>query len=179
MHDRRSEKLGLVAQLMYQSRVYQSYPLACLRYWIEPAIELQQIQFLFDHEGTPLAYWTWAFLAPDVEYRLIHDPKVLLHESEWNEGNKLWIMDLVASRGYLRSVISYMKSSIFLNYEKAHSLRRDRDGVVRKVSTWSNRTFPSGEKKENQNLILKMPPEMFASSQTEFFESKRSTKTPV
>lgn len=167
------EQLGLVAELMCQSKVYRNQPLAFLRTWVMPAIEHDQIRFLFDHAGEPVAYWTWAFLAPDVEHRFIHDSHVLLHESEWNEGGQLWIMDLVALRGFIRSVIYHMNNSMLFDYSCAYSLRRNKGGIVRKVSLWN--------RKVDKNVVpplarasplLIMPDEYFSASRTDFLKQK-------
>ncbi len=170
---RRAEKIGLVAELMCQSPTYRNFPLACLSTWITPAIEHRQIYFLFDSAGNPLAYWTWAFLAPDVEERWKHDPKVLFHESEWNEGEQLWIMDMVCQRGYLRSVIAYIQSSMFPGKKQALSLRRNKDGSVKKVSVW-HRNEKFNADYYNNSLINIMPQDAFAASRTEFLSARKN-----
>ena len=170
--DKTAEQLGLAAELMYRSNHYRQFPVACLGAWIKPAIELRQMYFLFDHEGQPLSYWTWAFLAPDVEDRWKYDARVRLHESEWNEGDHLWIMDLVCQRGYLRSVIAYMQRYMFAHHNKAFSLRRKRDGTTRKISVWHRN--PRFDKKYFDSSLLKlMPPESFAASKSDYLESER------
>lgn len=138
--DRCAEQLGLVAGLMCDSKVYRSHPLAYLPRWILPAIAHQFICFAFEERGRPLAYWTWAFLAPDVEDRLIRNPDARLHESEWNEGSNLWVMDFVAPHGYVMDIVRYLQRSFFSRYGVAHSIRRHPDGSVRSESIWRGNT---------------------------------------
>jgi len=163
--DRRAEQMGLVVELMTRFPNYRSYPLVTLSMWVQPAIEHKQIRFLFDRTGVPLAYWTWAYLAPDVEARWISDPKVIFHDSEWNEGNNLWILNFVAQRGYIRSVISHINGYMYPGHELAYSLRRTKDGQLRKKSIWRRQNYGS-----NKHLFFIHPPEAFADSRTNFME---------
>lgn len=134
--------VGLVATLMGQSPRYCEYPIACIPLWLEPAIRHCQIHFFLNHGGVPVGYLTWAWLTTDTEHRLLHDPAVLLHISEWNEGDRLWILDFVLLSGDVRSRLREA-ASVFENYEQAKSLRRREDGTVRKVSTWRRTAFRS------------------------------------
>jgi cytolysin-activating lysine-acyltransferase len=130
--------MGLAAVAMMKSSKYCEYPVACLAVWIEPAVLLNQIHFFFDIGGNLIGYMTWALLAEDTELKLIHDPDVLFHLSEWNEGERLWIMDFVLLDGKLRHVLKEV-FAIFPNALVAKSLRRHEDGRVRKVTTWRRR----------------------------------------
>jgi cytolysin-activating lysine-acyltransferase len=125
----------LVAAMMTRSSQYCDYPIACLAVWIEPAILLNQIHFFSDAGGNVVGYLTWALLAEDTEHRLIHDPDVLLHLSEWNEGDRLWIMDFVLIDGNVRSALKEA-SRCLPQHSQANSLRRRADGTVRKVTRW-------------------------------------------
>lgn len=133
------EKIGMAAWLMTKARDYATYPIACLSAWIEPAVLHDQIHFFLRSEDRrPIGYVTWACLAPDTEHRLLHDPDVLLHISEWNEGRSLWLMDMVLIAGDVRSCIREMHS-LLPTFSSAKSLRRFDDGSVKKVTQW-NRT---------------------------------------
>jgi cytolysin-activating lysine-acyltransferase len=129
------KQMGRVAVAMTRSDNYCHYPIACLAVWIRPPVLLEQIHFFSDRSGALAGYMTWAFLADDVERRLLTDPDVLLHISEWNEGDTLWIMDFVAFRGHLRSCLMEA-ATLFPGHAFASSLRRRDDGSVRKVSRW-------------------------------------------
>ena len=133
-------KVGVVAEIMGLSPIYCQYPVACITLWLEPAIRHNQIHFFYDEAGVPIGYVTWAFLAEDTEYRLIHDPDVLLHISEWNEADRLWILDFVLLGGDLRSRFRET-AALFKYHDCARSLRRRDDGTVRKVSTWHRTRF--------------------------------------
>src|SRR5438552_12392522 len=124
--------MGSVAMLMLQNKKYQYYPMACLLAWVHPAILLKQIKLFYNEQGHPVGYLTWAFLAPDVEEEWNSDPKVMLHISEWNEGDSLWIMDLLAPSGFGRRILRYAREEMFKDFDSAKSLRRNPDGTVRR-----------------------------------------------
>jgi cytolysin-activating lysine-acyltransferase len=139
-----ARQLGTAALLMLQCRRYPYFPMACLTAWIQPAILLRQIKFFFDYKGRPIGYMTWAFLAADVEEKWISDPKTLLHFSEWNEGDRLWIMDFVAPGGFATTIARYASQNMFPGHSEARSLRRRADGSVRCVNTWRRRAGVGG-----------------------------------
>ena len=134
------QKRGVVAYLMATSKQYRAYPLGSLTVWIDPPIATDQLAVFYRwNDSEPVGYVTWALLAPDVEHRWLHDPQVLLHPSEWNEGENLWIMDFLALPGYCEDIVEFIEQNMFVGYLEARSVRRNADGTVRKVSTWRRR----------------------------------------
>jgi cytolysin-activating lysine-acyltransferase len=134
-----TRQLGTAALLMLQCRRYPHFPLASLQAWIQPAILLKQIKFFFDYKGNPIGYMTWAFLAPEVEKKWSSEPRTLLHFSEWNEGDRLWIMDFVAPSGFARTIAAYVSANMFPKFSEARSMRRNNDGTIRSVNVWRRR----------------------------------------
>lgn len=128
-------RLGLAAAAMTKSSIYCQYPVACLAAWIEPAILLDQIHYFYDRSRNLIGYMTWALLAEDAEFRLLNDIDVVFHLSEWNEGDRLWIMDLVVLDCDIREILNEA-FSLFPAFNEAKSLRRREDGTIRKVTTW-------------------------------------------
>lgn len=131
-------QIGMAAAVMAQSPPYCEYPIVCIPLWIEPAIRHQQIHFFLDALGNVCGYVTWAWLAEDAEYRFIHDPEVLLHISEWNEGDRLWLIDFLVLDGSAKTRIRETMA-LFDGSGVAKSLRRREDGTVRKITTWQRR----------------------------------------
>jgi hemolysin-activating ACP:hemolysin acyltransferase len=76
------------------------------RLW--PPILLKQVEFLYDSKGIPVAFATWAFV-DDLTRESLADPRFELHLSEWNAGNLLCLMDLVASGGHLTPMIRRLR----------------------------------------------------------------------
>ncbi len=130
--------LGLAVDSMAKSDEYCQYPIACVTLWIEPAIRHEQIHFFRDASGEVCGYMTWAWLTEDTERRLLHNPNVLLHISEWNEGERLWILDFLVHAGEVRTWIREARE-LFAESTDARSLRRRDDGSVRKITTWKRR----------------------------------------
>lgn len=79
------EQIGFAVSCMHYNRNYSLYPVLTIQYWTEYAIQHNQIKFLFDSRGFPLAYITWAYLEADTEARLLRDPEFRLHPSEWKD----------------------------------------------------------------------------------------------
>ncbi|MCU6199434.1 toxin-activating lysine-acyltransferase [Citrobacter cronae] len=101
------EQIGFAVSCMLHNTNYSLYPVLTIQYWTEFAIQHNQIKFLFDTRGFPLAYITWAYIEVDTEIRLINDPEFRLHPSEWNENGRIWIIDFCCKPGFGRQVIEY------------------------------------------------------------------------
>lgn len=123
---------------MAQSPLYCEYPIICIPLWIEPAVRHEQIHFFRDASNSVRGYVTWAWLAEDAGHRFINDPEILLHISEWNEGEQLWIVDFLVLDGDVKERIRETMA-LFDGVISAKSLRRREDGTVRKVTAWRKR----------------------------------------
>lgn len=75
------------------------YRLASVHHFLAPPARLDQLLFAFNSQGLATGYVAWAYLTEEVSDALAADPDRLLDLAEWNEGCRLWIMDLVAPRG--------------------------------------------------------------------------------
>ncbi len=134
----RFEQLGAVCHLVSRCR-YQIFAAGCMRIWVEPAIELDQIRIYYNAQGDPVGYITWAWLAPEVGVRLATDPQGLLHISEWTEGAELWILDVVAPSGHAADMaLEALECPLFQHAERIRYVRRRADGSVFKVGCLRN-----------------------------------------
>lgn len=100
----RAVQIGHAAKLrlMYGSYESGSYP-----YWhqiVDRAISQHRIKFYSDSAGEIVGYVVWAMLDAEVGERVEAQGKFVLHKSEWNEGEQLWIVDLLIRPGYGRRV---------------------------------------------------------------------------
>lgn len=163
--DRKIEQLGLATKLVSESEFHRNRPpIFIFNSIIMPAIEHGNIHFAFSGNGTPIAYWIWAHLAPDVEQRLLKNPHDVLHMSEWNEGENLWFLDFCAPHGHLNDIIFFIRSEMFRGNDRACSLKFAKYGGIRKVSVWK-RVASSQRKYLRSSRVL--PFNAFASTQTE------------
>jgi hemolysin-activating ACP:hemolysin acyltransferase len=132
-----AQKIGYAVMLMLLSPKYSSFHVLTLRLWTEQAILHNQIQFFFDPMGEPLAYVTWALLSEETEDRWVSDPNILFHPSEWNEGDRLWIIDFCAPKGKAREIIRHLKEKCWQDHNTVFWLKRRKDGTVYKTYSFT------------------------------------------
>lgn len=106
------EQIGYAVQCMLHNKNYSLFPVLSLQHWTENAILHKQIKFIFDAQGKPLAYFTWACLRQDTTTRLMHDPHFRLHPSEWNEGGDVWMLDFCCKPGYAKAILRFIKPDL-------------------------------------------------------------------
>ncbi|PRW84531.1 toxin-activating lysine-acyltransferase [Pseudomonas simiae] len=139
-HMEKANSLGFALWVAMQSHSYYMFRLIDLRVWIEPAIHHNQIMFFFDIFDKPIGYIIWANLAPDVEKRFLNNPDFLLHESEWDEGNKTWILDCCFPFGGVRHAICKLRKKLLLqNIRRVSWVRRNPDYSIKKVFVYEGR----------------------------------------
>ncbi|RQP23681.1 toxin-activating lysine-acyltransferase [Piscinibacter terrae] len=115
--------LGLVSGLMSEAPSHSHLPWAHVSTVLIPAISHRQVKVYFNEDGDPVGYVVWAHLADDVERRAMQTGQFSLHESEWNEGNTLWVLDLLALPGHLKYMLRDMRDSLFASDEAVRYLR--------------------------------------------------------
>lgn len=105
------ESLGFAVSCMLMNKNYSLYHIKTLQLWTQEAINQNQFKILFDHLDNPLGYMTWAYLRDDTQARFINDPQFILHNSEWNEGGTLCILDLCCKPGSAQLCLEHLKKS--------------------------------------------------------------------
>jgi len=126
-----AESLGYALQVMLATD-RRSWRMASLQAFLEPPARLGQIEFLMNSHGQPRAFATWAFLTEEVEADLARDPARVLELEEWNEGTRLWIMDVVAPAGGATSLLLGLKRRLN-SHHTASWLRADRTMAPRRI----------------------------------------------
>jgi hemolysin-activating ACP:hemolysin acyltransferase len=79
----------------------------------DPAIRHHRIKVFYNTLADPIGYVVWAHLASDVEHRWMSTGVLGLHLSEWNEGDRLWLVDGMVAPGYVSGAIDVALSSLF------------------------------------------------------------------
>lgn len=121
-------EVGYVMSLIAQSPRKDGNQISYLNSILSPALQTRQICFLFNEDGTPVAYLIWAHLAPDVEERVLKSFRFdFLHVSEWNEGDSLWLVDLVAPHGHFKNVLRFARDTLFRDEQRVRYLRANRN----------------------------------------------------
>lgn len=99
------EKLRVYGDLMFlafRSQRHASMNVATLRRYFEPAVELGQFR-VFRFDDVPRAMFTWAFLDRAAERKLVEGQP--LDPADWNSGQRLWIVDMIAPyKGLMQSI---------------------------------------------------------------------------
>ncbi|WP_407313578.1 toxin-activating lysine-acyltransferase [Pseudomonas sp. nanlin1] len=132
--NRKATLLGYANMILFACSSSSKLQLRTLNYWISPAIDHNQIVFLFDSTGSPFGYVTWAYLASDAENRLLNDTNFLLHPSEWNEGGQFWIIDFFFPYGGVKEAARKLQSFFHsLGVYQVKWARRTSEYKVRKV----------------------------------------------
>ncbi len=93
-------QLGLATSCMLSTPRYRGFPIAVMAIWTRHAIIQEQIQFFFDGGGEVQGYLTWAQIRPETRHRCVSQPDYILHPTEWNEGEIIWLMDFCLLQKY-------------------------------------------------------------------------------
>ena len=119
---RKSATFGHAMRLLWSSsrREVAVGPTA-RRLW--PAVQLNQIAFLYNSKGMPSAYATWAFLTPETAGRVKENPNYLLALDEWIEGEELWLVDLVAPFGDVVNLARKLRITCFPTIDRFQAIR--------------------------------------------------------
>jgi hemolysin-activating ACP:hemolysin acyltransferase len=116
-------KLGFACQLMPKASSHAMRPMHHLDTLVMPAIRHDKIKFFFNDEGRVCGYVIWALVAEDVEDRFIRSGSMDLHVSEWNEGESLWIIDLLVPYGSLKYVLRHLRDKLFSDHDRVRYCR--------------------------------------------------------
>ena len=115
------EQIGFAVSCMLYNRNYSLYPVLTIQYWTEYAIQHNQIKFLFDSRGFPLAYITWAYLEADTEARLsgIQNSGCIRLNGMKMEGSGFWIS--VVNQALVEKLLT-------ISYSFSHGEKEKYDG---------------------------------------------------
>lgn len=115
------EQIGFAVSCMLYNRNYSLYPVLTIQYWTEYAIQHNQIKFLFDSRGFPLAYITRAYLEADTEARLlrIQNSGCIRLNGMKMEGFGFWIS--VVNRALVEKLLT-------ISYSFSHGEKEKYDG---------------------------------------------------
>lgn len=108
-----------------------------------PPIVLGQISFLYDSLGRAVAFATWAFLTEEVEQLFLGTHDYRLDISEWNEGDRLWIMNFFSPYGNARDLCKKLlhihhKNHFHIKGLRSYSCGRPRRLVCLRINKFIN-----------------------------------------
>ncbi len=110
--------------------LHQRYSPALLRSFFLPAVTHDCVRFFANDAGTPAAALIWARLSNEVSQKMIFDnrPPAL---NDWNSGENLWFLDLLAPFGHGRQVARHLARTP--PEDPFYFARLDASGRIRKV----------------------------------------------
>lgn len=125
---REAAPLGLAARLLCNSGRGR-LSLQSFLAWLQTPIRLGQCVFLMSEASQPLGMAVWAYVTQDTFDRLKVGETDLPYLEEWNEGDIIWIVDVVAPYGHLRDLIRSFKALVPREQSVAFYYRRSLNRV--------------------------------------------------
>lgn len=103
--------LGQIVWLMANSPLHKDWPIASIFQWILPALINKQCR-LYQREGRPIAYVSWAKMTKATEAAYVLNPKSL-DPQDWAGGDRNWIIDWIAPYGDTPLVMKDLREGLF------------------------------------------------------------------
>ena len=122
--------MGQIAWLLMQSPVHKHLFLADLEWLVLPPVQLKQFR-IFRQKKVPVAFASWAFISEEVEQRLTSGVNKI-KPGEWNSGDRLWLIDLVAPFGGAEDILRNLADKVFPG-RQVKTLQPNPDGKGLKV----------------------------------------------
>ena len=98
-----AEVFGAAVWLWMHSPQHRDLPLHALPTVLLPIIKHQHY-LLVSREGRPVFFMSWMSLDNEAERRYLSQPAIMVQESDWLSGDRLWIRDWIAPFGDTRAM---------------------------------------------------------------------------
>lgn len=106
-----SAVLGEMTWLYSMSELHRTWPIGSIHQWILPA--LMHKQYRIYHKGKkPVGLITWARMSKEVETAYVRNTRSL-QPKDWNSGDRLWGLDLIAPFGDGKRIIQDLRINVF------------------------------------------------------------------
>ena len=103
--------LGPVVWLYAHSPFHKHAFMVDVEWMVMPPLVLDQAK-LYMKDSAPMAFASWAYLGDKAEKRLLSG-ETRLAPTDWNSGNRLWLIDLVAPFGSAKDIIKDVRENLF------------------------------------------------------------------
>ncbi|MEK8258037.1 toxin-activating lysine-acyltransferase [Escherichia coli] len=107
-----AEVLGAAVWLWMHSPLHRDAPLHTLPDLLLPVIKHRQY-VVATEQGRPVFFMSQAWLSPEAEARYLTQPAILMPQSDWNSGDRMWICDWVAPFGHTPDMSRLVRQDIF------------------------------------------------------------------
>ena len=140
------QSIGEICFLCFHSKTHSAWSMQMIAKMFEPAVFLKQFK-VYRARNVPRGLVTFAKLGTDAEKEFASG-KGLESPDDWNSGDNLWIVDLIAPWGHGREIIKDVLASI---PEDSFRTLRNRNGQpivtewyrVARGGKWKIRTIQS------------------------------------
>ena len=126
---------GKICWLWANSSLHKSWTAELQARMIIPAIETGQYE-LFEENGMPVSYCSWAWMSLEAEVRYVLDSAWIPAE-DWRSGDRLWLAELVAPFEERHTVDLAMRLDERFAGHTAHAIRVYEDGRPAKITPYS------------------------------------------
>lgn len=106
-----AEVLGMAVWLWMHSARHRDAPLHTLPTLLLPPIKQQQYAIAVK-DGRPLFFLGWAWMDEESEQRYLTHASVMMKQTDWTSGNRLWITDFIAPFGEVRALLKLTREVI-------------------------------------------------------------------
>lgn len=106
-----AQMLGEITWLLTQSPVHRHMFVGDLEWFCMPPLMLEQYR-IFNGPQAPAAVVLWAFVSAETEARL-EAGAFRLRPDEWRNGDRLWLMEMVAPFGAQEEILADLSTNVF------------------------------------------------------------------
>lgn len=106
-----AQMLGEIVWLMSQSPIHKQLFIGDLEWFAMPAVLVEQFR-IFYGPNAPAAVAFWAYVSEETEKRL-EEGAHKLRPDEWRNGDRPWLIELVAPFGAQDEILADLSSSVF------------------------------------------------------------------
>lgn len=126
-----AEMLGSIVWLWMQSDFHNTIQLKDLPALLLPAIKSRQFIVAIKEEK-PVFYLSWANLSAEAESRYINHVATDMPLEDWDSGDRMWVLDIVAPFGNIKTIISLLLSDGLLSSKCWRTLyhKGDKTGLI-------------------------------------------------
>jgi len=104
-------QMGIAAGFLMQKGDFRPRLAETLEHF-EPAIWHRQVMYFQDDYGLLCAIAVYATLTERVERKMLADRGFTLHDTEWNEGERYWILAVAVRRRGLRAALRSLRAEM-------------------------------------------------------------------
>jgi hemolysin-activating ACP:hemolysin acyltransferase len=133
---KRKLEFGAIWTLLCCSRAHRALPITYLEDVIEPAIRNRQCAIFQNSQNEVVGFAVWAKISEETYARLVKTGNIVLHHSEWNEGNIYWLVDFIALSGYAKSLLTIDSLALIDSPDEIlYTRRREKSLSIRSIDS--------------------------------------------